>query len=96
MELAWPARVDGLEDVLSIDGRAASSGAGNGERKLRNMVVIVLGLVGLGIVVLVHELGHFLAARLTGVHVEAFSLGWGPKLAGFTRGAPNTGFPYSP
>ncbi len=50
------------------------------------MVVIVLGLVGLGIVVLVHELGHFLAARLTGVHVEAFSLGWGPKLAGFTRG----------
>lgn len=50
------------------------------------MVVIVLGLVGLGIVVFVHELGHFLAARLTGVQVEAFSLGWGPKLAGFSRG----------
>ncbi len=50
------------------------------------MVVIVLGLLGLGIVVFVHELGHFLAARWMGVHVEAFSLGWGPKLAGITRG----------
>lgn len=49
------------------------------------MVVVVLGLLGLGIVVFVHELGHFLAARWVGVHVEAFSLGWGPKLAGFTR-----------
>ena len=50
------------------------------------MVVILLGLLGLGIVVFIHELGHFLAARLTGVEVEAFSLGWGPKLAGFKRG----------
>ncbi len=50
------------------------------------MIVIVLGLLGLGIVVFVHELGHFLAARWMGVHVEAFSLGWGPKLAGIVRG----------
>ena len=50
------------------------------------MITIVLGLIGLGIVVFVHELGHFIAARLTGVEVEAFSLGWGPKLAGFVRG----------
>jgi len=38
---------------------------------------IALGLFGLGIVVFVHELGHFLAARLTGIDVEAFSIGWG-------------------
>ncbi|MDR0718657.1 MAG: site-2 protease family protein [Treponema sp.] len=38
---------------------------------------ILLGLVGLGIVVFVHELGHFLAARLVGIDVEAFSIGWG-------------------
>lgn len=50
------------------------------------MVIIFLGLIGLGVVVFVHELGHFLAARAVGVQVEAFSLGWGPKLAGFTRG----------
>lgn len=49
------------------------------------MVIILLGLFGLGIVVFVHELGHFLAARWMGVHVEAFSLGWGPRLAGFVR-----------
>ena len=38
---------------------------------------IILGLIGLGIVVFVHELGHFLAARLVGIDVEAFSIGWG-------------------
>jgi regulator of sigma E protease len=40
-------------------------------------VKIILGLAGLSIVVLVHELGHFIAARLTGIEVEAFSIGWG-------------------
>ena len=38
---------------------------------------ILLGLIGLGIVVFIHELGHFLAARLVGINVEAFSIGWG-------------------
>ena len=41
---------------------------------------IALGLIGLGIVVFVHELGHFLAARLGGIEVEAFSIGWGNPL----------------
>ncbi|HUW70754.1 MAG TPA: RIP metalloprotease RseP [bacterium] len=44
------------------------------------IVTIILGLVGLGIVVFFHELGHFLAARMVGVEVEEFSLGWGPRL----------------
>ncbi len=34
----------------------------------------------LGLVVFIHELGHFIAARLCGVKVESFSLGWGPVL----------------
>ena len=41
------------------------------------VVKILLGLVGLGVVVFVHELGHFLAARAMGIKVEAFSIGWG-------------------
>ena len=41
------------------------------------IVKILLGILGLGIVVFVHELGHFIAARLVGIHVEAFSIGWG-------------------
>src|SRR3990172_5258423 len=34
----------------------------------------------------VHELGHFLVAKRAGVSVLKFSLGFGPKIAGFTRG----------
>ena len=41
---------------------------------------IILGLTGLGIVVFVHELGHFIAARLSGIDVEAFSIGWGKPI----------------
>jgi regulator of sigma E protease len=51
-----------------------------------SIVNIVLGLLGLGFVVFFHELGHFIMARLAGVEVEEFSIGWGPKLAGFKRG----------
>ena len=43
-------------------------------------------LVLIGIMILLHELGHFLAARLFDVHVEAFSFGFGPRLFGFKRG----------
>lgn len=45
------------------------------------IVKILLGLIGLGIVIFVHELGHFLAALAVGIDVEAFSIGWGPALA---------------
>ncbi|MDR2313473.1 MAG: RIP metalloprotease RseP [Spirochaetaceae bacterium] len=41
------------------------------------VVKVALGIVGLGIVVLIHELGHFIVARLSGIEVEAFSIGWG-------------------
>ena len=41
-------------------------------------------LAVLTVVVFVHELGHFLAARWCGVHVTAFSIGFGPEIAGFT------------
>jgi regulator of sigma E protease len=50
------------------------------------ILTIFLGVVGLGLMVFIHELGHFVAAKLAGVRVEVFSLGWGPKLVGFTRG----------
>jgi regulator of sigma E protease len=40
----------------------------------------------LGLLIFVHELGHFMAARWTGIGVEVFSLGFGPKLWSVTRG----------
>ena len=42
--------------------------------------------IGIGLVIFVHELGHFIAARLCKVRVETFSLGFGPKLFGMRRG----------
>jgi regulator of sigma E protease len=40
----------------------------------------------LGVLIFVHELGHFLMARRIGVRVHTFSLGFGPKLLSFRRG----------
>ncbi len=43
-------------------------------------------VVVLGVLIFFHELGHFLVARLMGVGVERFSLGFGPKIVGKTIG----------
>src|ERR1700710_2800587 len=40
--------------------------------------------VVLGVLVFVHEMGHYLAARWRGVHVEAFSIGFGGAIFGWT------------
>jgi regulator of sigma E protease len=47
---------------------------------------IVPFAVVLGLLIFVHELGHFLMAKRAGVGVLKFSLGFGPKLIGFKRG----------
>jgi len=41
----------------------------------------------LGVIILVHEWGHFIVARLFGVRVDVFSIGFGPRLFGVKRGA---------
>lgn len=43
-------------------------------------------LVLIGVMILVHELGHFWAARFFDVRVDAFSFGFGPRLFGFKHG----------
>ncbi len=43
-------------------------------------------LLVFGLVVFVHELGHFVAAKLMGVYAPVFSLGWGRRLFGVRRG----------
>ena len=43
-------------------------------------------IVLVGVMVVVHEFGHFLAAKLCKVRVEAFSIGFGPRLLGFKYG----------
>ena len=50
------------------------------------MTYLLAFLFVLGVLVFVHELGHFLAARRIGVRVLTFSLGFGPKLVKVRRG----------
>jgi regulator of sigma E protease len=45
-------------------------------------MMVVYAIIVLGILIFVHELGHFLLAKMLGVSVEKFSLGFGPKLFG--------------
>jgi regulator of sigma E protease len=47
---------------------------------------ILMFLIGLGVVVFVHELGHFLAAKWMKIRVTVFSLGMGPRVCGFKVG----------
>src|SRR6202140_5827061 len=43
-------------------------------------------LVLIGVMILIHELGHYWAARFFDVRVETFSFGFGPRLFGFKKG----------
>jgi len=50
------------------------------------MITILAFIVLLGIVITVHEFGHFAMAKLLKIRVMVFSLGFGPRLAGFKYG----------
>src|SRR5206468_11248590 len=60
------------------DGPARPAGGGH--------VTWLLAAVGILMLVFLHELGHFTAAKLTGMRVERFSIGFGPLLLKRTRG----------
>jgi len=47
--------------------------------------IVGIGLV-LGVMVLIHEWGHFIVARMCGVRVDVFSIGFGPRLFGWKKG----------
>jgi regulator of sigma E protease len=49
-------------------------------------MTILATVIVLGVLIFVHELGHFGAAKLVGIEVQRFSIGLGPKLFGFRRG----------
>lgn len=53
-------------------------------------MTIVIGILCLGFIVLIHEFGHFIAARLCGVEVESFSIGMGPVI--FHKTVKNTDY----
>ncbi|WP_297436812.1 RIP metalloprotease RseP [uncultured Clostridium sp.] len=47
---------------------------------------IILAILAFGLIILIHEIGHFTAAKLSGVKVLEFSIGMGPQLFSFTKG----------
>src|SRR2546426_12843360 len=47
---------------------------------------LIWAIIAFGIMIFGHELGHFLVAKRVGITVQAFALGFGPKLVGVTRG----------
>ena len=52
-----------------------------------NVITNILAVIFvLGVMILIHELGHFLAAKYFGIRVYVFSFGFGPRLFGFTHG----------
>jgi len=51
------------------------------------MNILIGTILVLGVMILVHEWGHYIVARLFGVRVDVFSIGFGPRLFGWKRGA---------
>lgn len=47
---------------------------------------IIISVLVFGVVIMIHELGHFIVAKLSGIKVNEFSIGMGPKLFGKTKG----------
>lgn len=50
------------------------------------LVTIIIFIIMLSVLVLVHELGHFITAKLSGVKVEELGIGYPPKIVGIKRG----------
>lgn len=50
------------------------------------MLGIIVFILVLGGMIVIHEFGHFIVAKLFGIRVEVFSVGFGKRLAGFKRG----------
>src|SRR6059058_1979811 len=46
----------------------------------------VVALLVLSVIIVIHELGHFLVAKFFKIRVETFSVGFGPRLIGFRKG----------
>src|ERR1041385_581775 len=50
------------------------------------LITLLSTVVVLGVLIFVHELGHFITAKLVDIEVPRFSIGLGPRLIGFRRG----------
>lgn len=47
------------------------------------MLTLVSFIIVIAVIILVHEAGHYIAARICGIRVETFSIGFGPRIRSF-------------
>ncbi len=50
------------------------------------LLTIISAVIALSILIIFHEFGHFIVAKRSGIRVEEFSLGLGPKIIGIKKG----------
>lgn len=51
-----------------------------------SVLYIIIAILIFGIIIIIHELGHFLVAKACGIRVNEFAIGMGPKLVGWGKG----------
>ena len=54
---------------------------------MKKIVSIICGIFGLSFVIIIHELGHLLAAKWYGVAAPLFSIGFGPRITSIALGS---------
>ena len=52
---------------------------------MSHLITLLIFILILGLIIFIHEFGHFITAKMNGVYVHEFSLGFGPKLFSFKR-----------
>jgi len=67
-------------------GALTSSGYAVGVLRDLSIVQILLAVMGIGFLIAFHELGHYVVARVLGMRVLRYSLGFGPRLFGWFKG----------
>ena len=91
LETYHPPPPNTIDDVLQIDREArARSSSSCWQSSMTLMTTIAAFLVTLGVLVVIHEHGHYWVARKVGVKVLRFSIGFGRPLARWVRGPDRT------
>ena len=80
------ARLFGRVLTLATGGALLADGSLAGSLLGGTLDYVVYAVVALGVLIFIHELGHFLVAKAIGVGVERFSLGFGPRIVSFRGG----------
>ena len=81
---AWQ-KVESLAQIHAIDAEARALATG---AECQPMNIILASSI-LGFLVAIHEFGHFVVAKISGMYVTTFSIGMGPKIASFQRARPS-------